>query len=191
MSEREDIYTSSHEQKTGKNIYASADKKDEYTKADRALSSDEYIKADRALPSDEYTKVDRALSSDEHMKKLELFLDILQKEPSPEALAAALSAVRRAAKAGSELIVGTGIKGAGQITMKTITGNDGNEYFIAFTSFEEELKGSDPVMSAFTSPLEKILKMALDEPAVSGLIIDPWNLTLTLDKKYIALILAK
>ena len=55
-------------------------------------------------------------------------------------------------------------------------------WWAAFTSFDEELKGSDKIMSTFTADIDKIFASALQEPSVEGVILNPWNRTLMLNK---------
>ena len=57
-----------------------------------------------------------------------------------------------------------------------------------FTSFEEELKGADNVKSTFLADIEKIFEAALSVPQIKGIIINPWNRTIMLDKKLIKII---
>ncbi len=59
---------------------------------------------------------------------------------------------------------------------------------MAFTSFEEELKGADNVKSTFLADIEKIFEAALSVPQIKGIIINPWNRTIMLDKKLIKII---
>ena len=63
------------------------------------------------------------------------------------------------------------------------------QWWSAFTSFEEELKGSGNVMSTFLSDMEKLFTTALRTEGISGVIINPWNRTLMLDKNLIQIVL--
>ena len=62
-------------------------------------------------------------------------------------------------------------------------------WWSVFTSFDEELKGSGSVMSTFMSGIGQILKTAGEVEGISGIIINPWNRTLMLDKNLINIIL--
>ena len=75
-----------------------------------------------------------------------------------------------------------------QMSLKTITTPDGALWWMAFTSFEEELKGADNVKSTFLADIEKIFEAALSVPQIKGIIINPWNRTIMLDKKLIKII---
>ncbi len=59
----------------------------------------------------------------------------------------------------------------------------------SITSFDEELKGSDKIMSTFTAEIDKIFLTALQEPSIEGVIINPWNRTIMLNKSLINIIL--
>ena len=80
-------------------------------------------------------------------------------------------------------------KGDGKISLHAIKTTDGKQWWAAFTSFDEELKGSDKIMSTFTADIDKIFASALQEPSVEGVILNPWNRTLMLNKTLINIIL--
>lgn len=73
--------------------------------------------------------------------------------------------------------------------LHAIKTNDGKQWWAAFTSFDEELKGSDKIMSTFTADIDKIFASALQEPSIEGVILNPWNRTLMLNKTLINIIL--
>ena len=56
------------------------------------------------------------------------------------------------------------------LQMRVIQTGDGKSWFAAFTSFDEELKGSNSVMSAFTAEIGPLFLMTLRTDAVEGLI---------------------
>lgn len=121
--------------------------------------------------------------------KIEEAIVELQQNPCDELLAHTLTVIRRRMKEGGHLIVGVNNKESfTSLSLSIISTSDGKKWFTAFTGFEEELKGSDPVMSAFTSDIEKLLRMALETNEVEGLIINPWNKTIMLDKLWIKII---
>ena len=75
------------------------------------------------------------------------------------------------------------------LRMRVIQTGDGKSWFAAFTSFDEELKGSNSVMSAFTAEIGPLFLMTLRTDAVEGLIINPWNKTIMLNKNLIRIII--
>lgn len=113
----------------------------------------------------------------------------VQKKPDNETLAHALTVIRRQMKAGAHLIIAVDqVPEKEQISLRTITTADGKSWFAAYTGFEEELKGSNPVMSAFTAPISQIFQMTLASREVAGVILNPWNRTMALDKNLIQII---
>lgn len=122
-------------------------------------------------------------------EQIEEAIRLVQEEPSDESLAHALTIIRRQMKAGAHLIVAVdSIPGDAQISLRTITTSDGKRWFAAFTGFEEQLKGSNPVMSAFTAPISQVLEMARTTGMVEGVILNPWNCTMMLNKNLIKII---
>ena len=61
--------------------------------------------------------------------------------------------------------------------------------WMAFTSFDEELKGSGSVMSTFMADIEKMFESAINVEGIEGIIINPWNRTIMLDKELIRIVL--
>jgi len=73
--------------------------------------------------------------------------------------------------------------------LQAVKTSDGKNWWAVFTSFDEELKGSESVMSTFMTDIGKVLETALSEEEISGVIINPWNRTLMLDKTLIRIVL--
>lgn len=123
-------------------------------------------------------------------EKIETAIAALQQETTEEMLAHVLTVIRRSMKANRQLIIAVEPpKGDGKITLQAIQTNDGKQWWAAFTSFDEELKGSDKIMSTFTADIDKIFLSALEEPSIEGVIINPWNRTIMLNKTLINIIL--
>ena len=123
-------------------------------------------------------------------EKIEQAVYALQQEPSEEGLAHALTMVRRRMKEGGQFILAVEPpKGDGKIEIQAVQTADGQQWWAAFTSFEEELKGSGNVMSTFLSDMEKLFTTALRTEGISGVIINPWNRTIMLDKMLLKIIL--
>ena len=65
---------------------------------------------------------------------------------------------------------------------------------MCFTCFEEELLGKDKdgnVMSTFWVDLKQLFEAALTADDINGIIINPWNRTISMDKKLIKITLGK
>ena len=133
-----------------------------------------------------------AISQDETLKgneKIEEAIAALQQEPTQEMLAHALTVVRRRMQAHGQLIVAVEpLVGNQQMRLQAIQTDDGKKWWAAFTSFDEELKGGGSVMSTFLTDMEKLFVSALSVDEIEGVIINPWNRTLMLDKNLIRII---
>lgn len=134
-------------------------------------------------------KTDEGLYGNE---KIEEAIAALQQEPTQELLAHALTVVRRRMRENGQMIIAVepGMSGE-QMKLQAVQTADGNCWWAVFTSFEEELKGSGSVMSTFMTDIQKVLEAALSEGQISGVIINPWNRTLMLDKTLIRIILGE
>ncbi len=125
-------------------------------------------------------------------EKIEEAVLSLQKEPSQEVLAHTLTVIRRRMREGGQLIVAVEPSlESTQLNLQTIKTADGELWWTAFTSFDEELKGADSVKSTFLSDIGKLFETALTVPEINGVIINPWNRTIMLDKELISIIMPK
>ena len=134
----------------------------------------------------------RNISTDEGLKdneRMEQAILSLQQNPTQEMLAHALTVVRRRMQAHGQLIVAVEpLVGNQQMRLQAIQTDDGKKWWAAFTSFVEELKGGGSVMSTFLTDMEKLFVSALSVDEIEGVIINPWNRTLMLDKNLIRII---
>ena len=112
----------------------------------------------------------------------------LQQEATPEQLAHTLTVIRRRMQEGGQVIVAVEPpKGGSQMLLQAIE-TDGKTWWAAFSSFEEELKGGGSVKSTFLANIDKLFASALTVPEIAGVIINPWNRTIQLDKNLIQII---
>lgn len=134
----------------------------------------------------------RNISTDEGLKdneQMEQAILSLQQNPTQEMLAHALTVVRRRMQAHGQLIVAVEpLVGNQQMRLQAIQTDDGKKWWAAFTSFDEELKGGGSVVSTFLTDMEKLFVSALSVDEIEGVIINPWNRTLMLDKNLIRII---
>ena len=134
-------------------------------------------------------KIDEGLQGN---KKIETAIAALQQEPSEEMLAHTLTVIRRRMKEGGQFIIAVEPpKGDDQMQVQAIQTPDGNRWWAAFSSFEEELKGSGSVMSTFLTGMEQAFRTVLMAEEVNGIIVNPWNRTIMLDKNLIRIILGE
>ena len=116
----------------------------------------------------------------------------LQKEPTPELLAHVLTVIRRRMKEGGQAILSVEPpSGDDQIRIGTVKSADGKVWWAAFTSFDEELKGSSSVKSTFLVSLEQLIHMASETKEISGVIFNPWNRTIMLDHTLLSIIIGE
>ena len=119
---------------------------------------------------------------------IEEYIAMLQKEPSPEMLSVVLTSVRRRMKAGGQMIVAVDANAVSAPKVQIMELPGGERWLPVFTSFEEQMKGNSHVMSTFLADIGQLLDAALKEESVKGLLINPWNRTLKLDKTLIRII---
>ena len=130
---------------------------------------------------------DKGLQGNE---KIEEAIAELQKETTQEMLAHTLTVIRRCMKADGQFIIAVEPpKGDGQIRLEAIKTEDGRSWWAAFTSFEEELKGGGSVQSTFLTDIDQLFDSALQVNEIEGIILNPWNRTIMLDKNLINIIL--
>ena len=82
-------------------------------------------------------------------------------------------------------------KGDDQLRIQAIQTENGQSWWIVFSSFEEELKGSDSVKSTFLTDMRQLFNQAVQTKEIQGIILNPWNRTLMLDKALIWVILGQ
>lgn len=122
-------------------------------------------------------------------EKIEEAVLALQNEPSQEMLAHALTVIRRRMREGGQLIVAVEPSlESTQMKLQTVKTADGALWWSAFTSFDEELKGADSVKSTFLTDIDKLFDAVFDAEGISGVIINPWNRTIMLDRELIRII---
>ena len=115
---------------------------------------------------------------------------MLQWEPSPELLGVTLSTIRRRMKQGGQFVVAVSPEKTQNLELRILE-NEGKRWLEAYTSFEEEMKGAQPVMSTFLADIGQVLRMALQSDEVEGLALNPYHRAILLDKHLIRLILGE
>ena len=123
-------------------------------------------------------------------EKIEEAIAALQQEPTQEMLAHTLTVIRRRMQEKGQFVIAVEPPtGDNQMKLQAITTDDRKVWWMAFTSFEEELKGSNSVMSTFMTDIKQLFTSALQADAISGIILNPWNRTIMLDKNLIQITL--
>ena len=137
-------------------------------------------------------KKDKGLQGNE---KIEEAILALQQEPTEELLAHALTEQGQlivAVEPPSADVQEAVTQAAGTaMRLQAVQTSDGKKWWSAFTGFEEELKGSGSVMSTFLTDMEQLFRMTLTADGIEGVILNPWNRTLMLDKRLLHIILGE
>ena len=129
---------------------------------------------------------EEALQSNENIEQA---IAALQQNATPELLAHALTAIRRRIRENGQFVVAVEPNpGTTQMSLKVVQTPDGRAWWYAFTSFDEEMKGAEAVQSTFLVEFEKLLDAALQVPEIQGIILNPWNRTIQLDKTLLRII---
>lgn len=138
-------------------------------------------------------KDNHTLTTDEGLQgneKIETAIAALQQEATEEMLAHTLTVIRRRMRENGQLIVAVEPpEGNAQVKIQAVKTEDGAQWWAVFTSFEEEVKGSGSVMSTFLADMHQLFTAALPVDEIKGIIINPWNRTLMLDKNLLHIIL--
>ncbi len=116
-------------------------------------------------------------------EKIEVAIQALQKEATQEQLAHTLTVIRRRMKDSGQVIVAVEPSiGTTQMNLKMIQTSDGANWWYAFTSFNEEMKGADSVKSTFLVDIDKLFDVALTVPGLLFLVIFHCNFHIFLRK---------
>ena len=131
-------------------------------------------------------KKDEGLNGNE---KIEQAVAALQQEPTQEQLAHTLTVIRRRIKEHGQLVVAVEHNLCSYLMqLRAFVSADDSCWGYAFTSFDEEMKGAAPEQSTFLEDMDKQFAAALAVPEISGIILNPWNRTIQLDKTLIRII---
>lgn len=113
-------------------------------------------------------------------EKIEEYIFKLKQEPSDEMLAMLLTAIRRRMQEQGQFVVAVDMTPAGlQLQTKEI--KEKGKWFIAFTSFEEQMAGNEKVMSTFMADIGQLFDLALQDDSIQGVALNPWTESVLLD----------
>ena len=131
-------------------------------------------------------KIDKGLVGN---KLIEEAIKCLQEEATQEMLAHTLTVIRKRMKQKGQLIIAVEPSfGTQQMNISVEKTADGLLWWTAYTGFEEEMKGGNQVKSTFLTDMEQLFKSVLDVDEINGIILNPWNRTIMLDKTLINII---
>ncbi len=121
-------------------------------------------------------------------KLIEADIALFYKAQTEEHLAKVLSTIRSRRLDAGHFVIAVKPGENNQMDLRTITTPDGRKWFAAFTSFDEELKKSDPIVSGFTAEIGKLFETAMSSHQIAGIILNPWDKAIKLDKGTIELL---
>lgn len=125
-------------------------------------------------------------------ERIEAAIAGLQQEASQERLAHTLTVIRQRMREGGQVIIAVEPpKADGQLRLQAVQTENGQSWWTVFSSFEEELKGSDSVKSTFLTDMRQLFTQAVQTEEIRGIILNPWNRTLMLDKTLLRVILGQ
>lgn len=120
------------------------------------------------MSDQENQNVDEGLRGNEQIEEA---IAALQQEPSQEMLAHTLTVIRRRMNENGQVIIAVeppvGDRG---LQVQAVRTEDGENWWVAFTGFEEEMRGSEGVMSTFLTDMGHLLTSALEVEEISGII---------------------
>ena len=160
-----------------------------YEKLRRYTEKNERRKRDINMSDNKNINVnqDKGLQGNE---KIEQAIAGLQQEATQEMLAHTLTVIRRRMRENGQFILSVELPtGDNQLRIGTVKTGDGKVWWAAFTSFEEELKGGGSIQSTFLTDIDQLFHSALQINEIEGIILNPWNRTIMLDKNLINIIL--
>lgn len=128
-------------------------------------------------------------------EKIEEGIKALKAEFTDENLAVVMTTIRKRILDRGQFVVAVDATGganansgaANSLALKTANFN-GQKWFIAYTSFEEEMKGDLNVMSGFLADIGQLFDMTLGSSEVAGIILNPYGDMLTINKQIISVI---
>lgn len=117
----------------------------------------------------------------------------LKENFTDESLAVVLTTIRKRILDGGQFVVAVDASDNGAVSanasMSLKTANyKGKKWFLAYTSFEEELKGNLNVMSGFLADIGQIFDFTLKNESVEGIILNPYGDMMTINKEIIQVI---
>ena len=121
-------------------------------------------------------------------EKIEEGIEALKNDFSDEKLASVMTVIRKRILEEGQFVVSVDVSLSDtNLSLKTVTFND-RKWFVAFTSFEEEMKGKNGVMSGFLADIGKLFDMALNSSEVEGVLLNPFGNMMTINKQIISVI---
>lgn len=128
---------------------------------------------------------DKGLTGNE---KIEEGIKKLKADFTDESLANVLTVIRKRALENGQFVVAVDAsKSDTNLSLSTVNMN-GKRWFVAYTSFEEEMKGNLNVMSGFLAGISELFELTLKSAEVEGILLNPHGNMMTLNKQIIEVV---
>lgn len=128
---------------------------------------------------------DKGLTGNE---KIEEGIKKLKADFTDESLANVLTVIRKRALENGQFVVAVDAsKSDTNLSLSTVNMN-GKRWFVAYTSFEEEMKGNLNVMSGFLADISELFELTLKSAEVEGILLNPHGNMMTLNKQIIEVV---
>lgn len=128
---------------------------------------------------------DKGLTGNE---KIEEDIKKLKADFTDESLANVLTVIRKRALENGQFVVAVDAsKSDTNLSLSTVNMN-GKRWFVAYTSFEEEMKGNLNVMSGFLADISELFELTLKSAEVEGILLNPHGNMMTLNKQIIEVV---
>lgn len=128
-------------------------------------------------------------------KEIEDDITAFSNAPSDETLAVLLTTIRKRMKEHGQLVVSVEMIADGSLTLKAREIKGQGKWFVAFTSFEQQLLGNEvnheQVMSTFKADIEQLFRTVQMTDEVKGIAVNPWDKSFLLTKEMINIIFPK
>lgn len=124
-------------------------------------------------------------------EKIEKSIADFVMEATEENLAALLTVIRKRMQEKGQLVVAVDAQADGGLTLKVRPIKNQGSWFVAFTDFEQQMKGEEKVMSTFMADIEGLLRMAVSDSRIQGVVLNPWDKPMMLNQALIEVILGE
>ena len=121
-------------------------------------------------------------------KRIEDAISEMYQKLTDENLAKVLYILRDRIKENGHFVVAVRPGEDNNLVLRTISTPEGDKWFAAITSFNEEMKKKEDIVSGFTAEISGLLDMALNSKEVKGVIVNPWDKALKLSKELIEIV---
>ena len=122
-------------------------------------------------------------------KRIEDAIADMYKDLTDENLTKVIYIIRERIKENGHFVVAVKPGNDHGLVLRTVSTQDGNKWFAAFTSLEEEIKKKEDIVSGFTAEMSSLFEMTLNSNEICGIIINPWDKALKLTKELVSLLM--